>query len=657
MRTDQQIYYIEDIDLREKIDLHVLDPPPGYKKKLPKYFREVCAFDIETTTLKKYEQAVMYIWQFAIDDMVIYGRTWEQFLRLINDLSTRSQARVYVGVHNLSYEFQFLKGILQFDDVFAMDRRRILSARCGNIEFHCTYLLTNMSLDRFIKSVGGTYEKLDDFDYTKKRYPWTRMSERELLYCVNDVRGLTSALIKKMELDQDTLYTLPRTSTGYVRRIFHAEARPLLRWLRSMLPDLEVFNALRGCFRGGNTHANRWNAGRILEHVHSFDISSSYPAVMLTEKFPCKFHRGKPEYFGYYLKYGKAVLFYIQIEDLRLKDDAWGCPYISKSKCDYIRGGVYDNGRVLSADSCGFWINEIDMQIITNEYDFNFTVKEVFYADKRPLPIGFRKLIRRMYENKTLLKKEGGYEYARYKALLNSIYGLFVQNPVKFNFRYDPDTGMIREDESETVEDLIRKYQTTGWLPYQIGVWVTSYARLRLEKGLNAIPPQAFIYADTDSIKFQGDEYIKNFDALNDELRNSELCAPDQDGKMHYIGVYEYEGCYRRFKTLGAKKYVYEDDDGVHITIAGVNKRIGADELQHIDNFKEGFTFTDAGGLQSVYNDDPDMILHLQGHDLQITSNVALLPSSYTLGITGEYELLLNILSNVDIRQALHYER
>lgn len=126
---------------------------------------------------------------------------------------------------------------------------------------------------------------------------------------------------------------------------------------------------------------------------------------------------------------------------------------------------------------------------------------------------------------------------------------------------------------------------------------------------------------------------------------------------MHYIGVYEYEGCYRKFKTLGAKKYVYEDEDGVHITIAGVNKRIGADELQHIDNFKEGFTFTDAGGLQSVYNDDPDMILHMQGHDLQVTSNVALLPSSYTLGITGEYELLLNMLSNVDIRQALHYER
>ena len=72
---------------------------------------------------------------------------------------------------------------------------------------------------------------------------------------------------------------------------------------------------------------------------------------------------------------------------------------------------------------------------------------------------------------------------------------------------------------------------------------------------------------------------------------------------------------------------------------------------------KEGFTFTDAGGLQSVYNDQPDMILNIQNHDLPITSNVALLPSSYTLGITGEYERLLNMLSNVDIRQALHYER
>ena len=123
------------------------------------------------------------------------------------------------------------------------------------------------------------------------------------------------------------------------------------------------------------------------------------------------------------------------------------------------------------------------------------------------------------------------------------------------------------------------------------------------------------------------------------------------------MGVYESEGMYEEFVTLGAKKYAYRQDGKLHITIAGVNKKIGANELQHIDNFKEGFTFTDAGGLQSVYNDDPDMVLHLQGHDLQVTSNVALLPSSYTLGITGEYELLLNMLSNVDIRQALHYER
>ena len=654
---NDRIYNINDIDLREMIDLHILDPPAGYSSKKPKYYREVCAFDIETTTLVKYEQAFMYIWQFAIEDVVIYGRTWEEFLKLLTYLNTFHDGYIYVGVHNLSYEFQFLKGIIPFDDVFAMDRRSILSARSGQLEFHCTYKLTNMTLDRFIKSVGGQYEKLDDFDYRKKRYPWTRLNDRELLYCINDVRGLTSAVQMKMELDHDSLYTLPRTATGYVRRIFHAEARPLIKYLRAALPNLEVFQALRCCFRGGNTHSNRWNAGRILENVHSFDISSSYPAVMLTEMFPGKFRRGKPEYFGYYVKYGKAVLFYIQIENLHLKDDAWGCPYISKSKCDYIRGGEYDNGRVLKADACGFWINEVDMQIIASEYDFNFTIRECFYADKKMLPVSFRKLIRRMYENKTMLKQTGGYEYARYKALLNSIYGLFVQNPIKFNYKYDPETGDILPDESEKIEDLILKYRREGWLPYQIGVWVTSYARLRLELGLNAIPPQAFIYADTDSIKFQGDEYVKNFNTLNEDLRDPELSAPDQNGKLHYIGVYEYEGCYQKFKTLGAKKYVYEDHDGVHITIAGVNKIIGAGELQHIENFKEGFTFKDAGGLQSVYNDHPDIILKIQKHELPITSNVALLPSTYTLGITGEYELLLNILSNVDIRQALHYER
>ena len=232
-----------------------------------------------------------------------------------------------------------------------------------------------------------------------------------------------------------------------------------------------------------------------------------------------------------------------------------------------------------------------------------------------------------------------------------------VQNPVKYTYVYDEALNSMVPDESKSYSDLVKEYQRQGWLPYQWGVYVTAYARLILEEGLRCIPETAFIYADTDSIKFQGD-YDHNFRDLNKTLINDRLSAPDPSGKLHHIGIYEYEGSYKRFKTLGAKKYVYEDEEGVHITIAGVNKKAGAAELGSIDNFKVGFKFKTSAGLQAVYNDIPPVrSVTIQGHKLDITSNVALIPTTYTVGITAEYDYLINFLMNTDIRESMHYER
>ena len=50
----------------------------------------------------------------------------------------------------------------------------------------------------------------------------------------------------------------------------------------------------------------------------------------------------------------------------------------------------------------------------------------------------------------------------------------------------------------------------------------------------------------------------------------------------------------------------------------------------------------EAGGTQAVYNDAPDLDpVEIDGHILRITSNVAILPSTYRLGITGEYERII----------------
>jgi len=157
-----------------------------------------------------------------------------------------------------------------------------------------------------------------------------------------------------------------------------------------------------------------------------------------------------------------------------------------------------------------------------------------------------------------------------------------------------------------------------------------------------------FVYSDTDSVKYIGE--LQGLDEYNAETRNRALdndaWAKDPSGKIHYMGVYESEGTYDRFVTLGAKKYAYEQDGKLHITIAGVNKKLGAAELGTIENMHEGFTFHDAGGLEAIYNDLPYGDMNIDGHRLRIGRNVCLKPSTYTIGLAEDYR---RILSDPDV--------
>ena len=101
---------------------------PG--RKIRKYVGITTAFDIETSVIPGTEQAVMYIWQWCFNDVVVIGRTWDEFLELMNRIrrSLPEQSWMVVYVHNLSHEFQYLKGIYSFteNDVFAVGSRQVV---------------------------------------------------------------------------------------------------------------------------------------------------------------------------------------------------------------------------------------------------------------------------------------------------------------------------------------------------------------------------------------------------------------------------------------------------------------------------------------------------------------------------------------------------
>lgn len=653
---------------------------PGGNKR--HYIGITTAFDIETTLLDESNQTIMYIWQWQFgEEITVIGRTWDEFLDLQHRVKAALPADRWLVVydHNLSYELQFLKGIYHFtpDEIFAVASRKVIKCDMhGCFEFRCSYKLTNMSLAQFTAKMQVKHQKLsgEDFNYSLKRYPWTELTPEELEYCVNDVRGLVEAVNALMERDGDTLQTIPLTSTGYVRRNAKRamkEGSVHHNFVYSILPDIDVYRALVEAFRGGNTHANRYYAGDIIENVHSADRSSSYPAVICNTEFPMsEFIPILPDDLnpGYISRCitirHKALLLRIGIKNLRLKDPYWGCPYLSKDKCRNCHDVIdtFDNGRILSAYYIETTVTDIDLKIITEEYDGDISFLQGWYSSYKKLPQPLIDEVIKYYGEKTELKGVEGREiyYDKAKALLNSLYGMMAQNPVKRRLLFK-QTGDWDEDTSKTDEELLEASNKKAFLAYQWGVWVTARSREALERGIRLVheagkkdPAVDFLYCDTDSVKYTGNvDWSKYNEERIAECLDSGAYATDPSGVTHYMGVFETEDdpdtgvAYKYFKTLGAKKYAYieREGEGVHCTIAGVNKKKGGRELDEhggLSAFEEDFVFKDAGGTVALYNDNPDVSsVVIDGHLLPITSNVSILPSEYTLGITGEYERIL----------------
>ena len=639
------------------------------------YVDIITAFDIETTYIKEIDNSVMYIWQWQFGDKcTVIGRSWYELRLFLAELKEILQDnKLVIFVHNLSFEFQYLSGVFDFapDDVFCMDSRKVLKATLNNsFEFRCSYLQTNMSLRSFCEKMGVHSYKLK-MNYKKRRYWYTELSPKELAYCINDVRGLVEAIKIEMERDGDNLYTIPLTSTGYARRDAKAAMRKVSKsFIQNQLPSFEIYKLCREAFRGGNTHASRFYAGLILKDLNSADISSSYPNEIVNSLFPVsKFtilkSCDKKKLEDLIFKKGKAVLLRVALTNVRLKNDLIPVPYIPTSKCLGIYHGTFDNGRVLSAEVIAqFTMTDIDYRIIKDQYDFDMDIITVATARYGKLPKPLRDCVLEYYQQKTDLKDKPTDQdhtaefykllYNKMKNLLNAQYGMMAQDPVKVTTEYRSDLEDLYKDKDDiSPEELLEDHNKRAFLAYQWGCWVTARAREHLQKGIDLCGIN-FVYCDTDSCKYIGDTV--DWEILNKEVRKkaevNKTYAVDPNGVKHYMGLFEIEDHIQEFKTMGAKKYAYRDDKGkLHITIAGVNKRIGAIELERAGGLKamqEGFKFIYAGGLEARYSDHPDQdgITEFITEDnvpIRITRNVSLVDNTKTLGLTGEYRDLLTI--------------
>ena len=677
--------------------------------KNPKeYVYDFATFDIETTTITNTETpyGFMYHWQMDVAGYVISGRYWSEWLYFMEKLSDiykiNDNRRFVIYVHNLGYEFQFIRDFLQSHfggySVFATKSRAPIRVNTPNgFEFRCSYKLTNMSLNMAtINELGVVHIKaVGDLDYKIMRTADTSLNDTEYGYCISDVVSLYEMISLRMINEHDNLETIPMTSTGYVRRDCRKACRKDPNYRKmfvklTMSPD--VYGLLKEAGRGGNTHANRFMSGRVWSSVDSFDFVSDYPAQMLLRKYPMsKFApygdiESMSEFNDLLGKY--ACLFRITLVNVKVKDNI-AMPYIPISKCtQYIRKAEdselelrLDNGRVLSAPMLSITITDVDYEILKRQYDWDkIAIQDMHIATYDYLPQPIRDTVMKYFKAKTDLKfaiqeekhKEKpdrekldslNYLYAKSKNRLNGIFGMCYTDPVHKQIIIN-DSGeweTIKPDIGEALD----KFQKSrnSFLYYAWGVWVTCWARLHLENLIDITGQDKTIYCDTDSSKAVGvnvydvDKFNEKIIALAEELGAYYDC----NGTRFYMGIAEHENDepIARFKTLGAKKYAYHDREGFHITISGVSKAknhdtgeyIAVEEMRCIKNFTTGFVFSKAGGNELVYNDNIGIHkITIDGCTMETASNIAMLDSTYTIGITAEYAELIgyNIYDDID---------
>lgn len=571
-----------------------------------KYYADIITFDIETTSLNK-KQAFMYVWQMCINGQTFYGRYWEEFVEFVHLLQSYKNKFV-VWVHNLAFEFAFIQELFPWDKVFAVNYHKPIYAMSENVIFRCSYLMSNLSLDKLGSSYELPVRKLKgDLDYYLIRHSETPLTEKELAYCENDVLVLYH-YIKVWLAKYKTFapHAMPYTSTGYTRLHLRQKAsedkcyKQLRDIVREASPrSILLYHLLQRVFAGGYTHASYLfvkyffkpdKEGR--DRVKSRDKTSFYPSIMVKEKFPRRFIKVKREKVMELIRRGYAVIMDVCFKNIRAKGVL---TTISEHKCALLKNHVGDNGRIYSAETLVTSITELDLDTITKVYDFDsMSIGTAYASKKRYLPKTIVECVLDLYEGKTTLKGVKGkeQEYQRLKALLNSLYGMCVTDIMQDLILYLGDGEWSKEPPPDSaLADYIKN--SNSILLYQTGVYITAYARHELIEHNIELGGSKVIYNDTDSIKYLYDDnterYFEEYDkkvweqllkAMEyQKIDPARLSPKDIKGEPHPLGMMTDEGTYSHFKTLGSKRYIYVQEGELHCTVAGVSKAACANYL------------------------------------------------------------------------------
>ena len=622
------------------------------------YVYPFVGFDIETTTTNN--GSYMYAFSLTYEGHTYIGRTWDEVIDLFNELSylyalNYKNRKLIIWVHNLSFEFQFLRKRIKFKSIFAKKKREIISATThNNIEFRDSMAISGASLDLTSKLYGcRTSKMVGDLDYTIMRNSKTPLSDKEIEYIRNDTIILCEFAEKIYDMYISKGF-LPITKTSILRKEvkdLSNNSKSIVQLVRKYYPTEQKYNFyMNWLFSGGITHANPRHTGIVLNGVTAMDIKSDYPFQMCTKYYPFGKPRTESHDIKHLIEIGKTrcVIMALTFTNIRLKPDKPISP-ISKSKCVYHDGFAADNGKLWKADSISIMATELDFGYIRETYNYDdviCTFAESYYRIKLPEYV-LSPVIEGFIQKENLNK--GTPEYMLAKQKPNSGYGMLVTRMNTSELTIDENGDIIMDaDYVFNFKKEVRK----AFLSPLWGIYVTSHARNTLMKMINKIGNDV-VYCDTDSV------YILNYDKhkhLFDKYNSNviEFNSNQLPKECIKLGIFDNEGTFK-FKTLGAKRYIKEHDGIIETTVSGMKKGsfVRYCESNKLDPFKE---FKDGVFLSELVSEKTTSRYQDEYHEELITddygnseimfeySSISVVDIPFSMSLERNYKQLIKYL-------------
>lgn len=656
----------------------------GSKRNGRNYSTVMCSFDTETTSVidDLHKASYVYIWSFDVYSNGVHYTLIERDIsklpKLLNLLSfvitkksKQKNISVLVGVHNLPYDFTFISKILLIDRLFAKSKRQPLMFDSGIFHFVDTLAISGMSLEKTGKAYTRTQKMAGDLDYNIKRNTKTPLTKKEERYCFNDVKVVTEYL-GYLLITYGTDGFFPTTKTSICRRAlkesFNREypnkdrAEEVKDWLMSELfPEtMQEYDCLiRWLFRGGYTHSNASKTGYVLENMKSKDFESSYPAWIAYERFPMsKPEKVKPDEYENVIKSGVQWYGVFTFEKITSKTQH---SIESKHKCVSVLNPIIDNGRIKQAEKLTVMLSDLDWKIYRKFYDWANVSCETLYRFpiSGKLPAYVLNPLFNAYTEKTRLKN-AGLDYKEEKGVVNSFYGMMVTTIPCKNITYIDDWG------SEPMDDEKRRdYARSTLLSPYWGIYTTAWARYHLLVDVFYKIGNDAVYGDTDSCKYLNPEkYVKIFETFNKKMakRRYKFCVENGFDMrlMGHLGELTDDGNIVKFKTLGAKRYLFLNDHGnLECTVAGLPKKAFNRYLHQnkVSGLKEVFDCFDFGlkiknckNAHAYVDNVTDVITDFNGVSEEMHSGSAcvIYPIDFEMKETDYTEFLSWLLKNLE---------